>query len=81
MKTIARDTIFTNVALTKDGDVWWEGKDGPVADGAHRLAGQPVDAEGSTEKAAHPNSRFTAPMTQQPVPLASSPTIRDGVPI
>jgi phosphoenolpyruvate carboxykinase (GTP) len=65
MKTIAKDTIFTNVARTPDGDVWWEGKDGPVPP-------ELIDWKGnhwtnkSTEKAAHPNSRFTAPATNNP---------------
>jgi phosphoenolpyruvate carboxykinase (GTP) len=66
MKTIARDTIFTNVALTRDGDVWWEGKDGPPPEGLVDWRGQPW-SPGSTEKAAHPNSRFTAPARNNPV--------------
>ncbi len=65
MKTIMRDTIFTNVAMTGDGDVWWEGKDGPVPANLTDWKGRPWD-EGSTEKAAHPNSRFTAPAANNP---------------
>ncbi len=38
MKSIERDTLYTNVALTDDGDVWWEGKDGPPPDACDRLA-------------------------------------------
>ncbi len=65
MKTISHDTFFTNVARTPDGDVWWEGKDGPVPPELIDWQGRPW-TPGSTEKAAHPNSRFTAPATNNP---------------
>ncbi|HTS82612.1 MAG TPA: phosphoenolpyruvate carboxykinase (GTP) [Myxococcaceae bacterium] len=79
MKTIARDTIFTNVAMTKDGDVWWEGMDGEVPDELIDWQGRPWK-KGSTEKAAHPNSRFTAPATNNPV-LSKQVNDPEGVPI
>jgi phosphoenolpyruvate carboxykinase (GTP) len=65
MKSIQKDTLFTNVALTKDNDVWWEGKDGPVPDELTDWQGRPWK-KGSTEKAAHPNSRFTSPAINNP---------------
>jgi phosphoenolpyruvate carboxykinase (GTP) len=66
MRIISHDTIYTNVALLPDGDVWWEGKtQEPPAECIDWL-GQPwTPATG--RKAAHPNSRFTAPMTNNPV--------------
>ena len=79
MATIAKDTIFTNVAMTKDGDVWWEGMDGPVPDELIDWQGRPWK-KGSTDKAAHPNSRFTAPMTNNPA-LSRQVNDPDGVPI
>jgi phosphoenolpyruvate carboxykinase (GTP) len=79
MATIARDTIYTNVALTPDGDVWWEGKDEPPPAGLLDWKGQPWDPA-SGEKAAHPNSRFTAPMGNNPV-LAPEANDPHGVPI
>ncbi|HEX7578912.1 MAG TPA: phosphoenolpyruvate carboxykinase (GTP) [Thermoanaerobaculia bacterium] len=79
MRTMARDTLYTNVGLTPDGDVWWEGKDGPVPESLIDWQGRPWTSA-SKEKAAHPNSRFTAPMTNNP---SLSPRANDarGVPI
>ncbi len=80
MKTVMKDTIFTNVALTKDGDVWWEGKDGEVPDELTDWQGRPWKKGVSKEKAAHPNARFTAPAANNPVKsrFADDP---EGVPI
>jgi len=79
MKTIRKDTIFTNVALTEDGDVWWEGHDSPPPKECLDWRGNKWTPD-SKEKAAHPNSRFAAPMTNNPMldPQVSNP---DGVPI
>ncbi|MDR3624751.1 MAG: phosphoenolpyruvate carboxykinase (GTP) [Chlamydiales bacterium] len=66
MKTISKNTLFTNVALTKEGDVWWEQMtDTPPSELTDWL-GKKWSAE-SGEKAAHPNSRFAAALSQCPV--------------
>src|SRR6266478_3400238 len=79
VKTISRDTIYTNVALLSDGDVWWEGKDGPAPKECLDWKGNKWTPE-SKEKAAHPNSRFAAPMKNNPV-LAPESDEPAGVPI
>jgi phosphoenolpyruvate carboxykinase (GTP) len=60
---IQSNTIFTNVALRPDGTPWWEGHDDPAPAQALDWQGRPW-TPASTEKAAHPNSRFTTPATQ-----------------
>jgi phosphoenolpyruvate carboxykinase (GTP) len=72
---IAKNTIFTNVALTADNEPWWEDKD--VGEPATDWKGNPYTGEGP---AAHPNSRFTVSATQNPSysSLAEAP---EGVPI
>jgi phosphoenolpyruvate carboxykinase (GTP) len=77
--TISHDTIYTNVALTPDLDVWWEGKTKETPPQLTDWKGQPWTPESKTP-AAHPNSRFAAPMTNNP---ACAPEVNDpnGVPI
>ncbi len=79
MESISRDTIYTNVAITPDGDVWWEGMTDEVPEGLTDWHGKPYD-KNSGKPAAHANSRFTAPVDQNPVidPEWENP---EGVPI
>lgn len=77
MASLARDVIYTNVAMTEDGEVWWEGKTKEVP--ANLINWKGVKHEGN-EKASHPNARFTVSASQCPSidPNWENP---EGVPI
>jgi len=79
MASIARDTIFTNVGVTPDGDVWWEGMTKEMPEGLTDWHGNPYD-KASGKPVAHPNARFTAPAHLNPV-LDSNWDDPAGVPI
>ncbi len=79
MDTIRANTIFTNCALTDDGDVWWEGMGVPTPEHVVDWRGQDWNP-GAPQPAAHPNARFTAPAAQCPV-ISSDWEKPEGVPI
>jgi phosphoenolpyruvate carboxykinase (GTP) len=79
MRTVERGTVFTNTALTPEGDVWWEGMTATPPGHATDWLGEPWTPE-SDDPAAHANARFTTPAAQCP---SMAPEWQDpaGVPI
>jgi phosphoenolpyruvate carboxykinase (GTP) len=79
MVSISANTIFTNVGVTIDGDVWWEGLTDTPPQGVVGWNGKPWDAA-SGKPVAHPNARFTAPAYQNPA-IDKNWEDPEGVPI
>jgi phosphoenolpyruvate carboxykinase (GTP) len=79
LATLTRNTVFTNTALTADGDVWWEGLSKETPEGLTNWKGAAHDPA-SGEPAAHPNARFAAPAHQCPT-IAPEWEDPKGVPI
>jgi phosphoenolpyruvate carboxykinase (GTP) len=85
ISAIQKNTIFTNVVLKPDGTVWWEGSDGEIPqeginwEGKHWKPGM-TDEKGKKVLGAHPNSRFTAPLSQLPS-ISNRLEQHHGVPI
>jgi len=80
MEALKKNSIFTNVGKTPDGDVWWEDIDRPAPDLLIDWHGHEWVHYDATNKAAHPNARFTAPASQCPV-IADNWEDPDGVKI
>jgi phosphoenolpyruvate carboxykinase (GTP) len=79
MGSLTGNAIFTNCAMTEDGDVWWEQMTDEAPEGATDWLRRPW-SRGTTRKAAHPNARFTVPASQCPV-IAPEWEDPEGVPI
>ena len=79
MEALHSNVVFTNVALTEDKDVWWEGMGMPPTGKMWDWLGEPW-TPGNGKLAAHPNARYTAPMEQCPT-VDSAWNSPEGVPI
>lgn len=79
MRTLAKNSLFTNVALTDDQDVWWEGMTPQPPEHLISWLNKSWSPQ-ATDKAAHPNARFTVPASQCPV-IDSAWQSPEGVPI
>ena len=80
MSALWGNTVYTNVALTADGDVWWEGKTDTAPEQLTDWRGNAWTPESKTP-AAHPNSRFTVPIIQAPSVAPEWQQAENGVPL